>query len=309
MKTQSKDHLESGKNERALLALDRLDADEMATIAQRRYAQGFPNPQHHGCPPQGEIAKSVSRSQAPDQSVLAHLFECSECFLEYRKALAHCQEEERGRNSWAPFLSLWRYSAALIAIALLFGAMWILRRSAPDKIDTQIARTTTTISQPEAKIDQGRAAQDQSTSTRSNEKSTAILTPRRVEGGRTRSISPPQSWTARIDLDNYRKLRDRDTRTGGKSDNRGVGEEIILVATSRSRLLLRLPETGVAGDYTISLVDAFDRVLVSRHAVSPDGVWLRVVFDLRRISPEKYRLCLSREGEAPAYYDVMIKKG
>ncbi|MGH9767550.1 MAG: hypothetical protein ACREAB_08975 [Blastocatellia bacterium] len=36
--------------------------------------------------------------------------------------------------------------------------------------------------------------------------------------------------------------------------------------------MLRLPETGAAGQYTVSLVDAFDRVLLSRRAVSRDGV-------------------------------------
>src|SRR5262245_17439382 len=68
------------KGEREMRAFDDLDADELVALARRHYATGFPNPQRRGCPPPGEILKALSRSQTPDQSLLEHLFECSECF-------------------------------------------------------------------------------------------------------------------------------------------------------------------------------------------------------------------------------------
>jgi hypothetical protein len=68
-----------------------LDAEELVSLARRCYATNFPNPHRIGCPPPGEIIKLVSERQAPDQALLEHLFECSECFSEYRQALAQCQ--------------------------------------------------------------------------------------------------------------------------------------------------------------------------------------------------------------------------
>ncbi|MGH9934891.1 MAG: hypothetical protein ACREAM_01520, partial [Blastocatellia bacterium] len=135
----------------------------------------------------------------------------------------------------------------------------------------------------------------------------AIPVKRRATNSASRPSASPERITVNLDLDDYQVLRELGER--GESSR---GESIILLPATRVRLVLRLPETGVAGDYTVSLVDAFDQVLSSRRAVSrdsgKDGVKLRAPLDLRRITPEKYRLRLSREGEAPAYYDVIVRK-
>src|SRR5215471_9293220 len=65
-----------------------VDAEELASLARRYYAARFPNPQRLGCPPPGDIFKIVGNRQAPDEALREHLFECSECFGEYRQALA-----------------------------------------------------------------------------------------------------------------------------------------------------------------------------------------------------------------------------
>src|SRR5262245_25793974 len=65
-----------------------LNAEELASIARRYYAARFPNPQRFGCPSPGEISNVVRLRQIPDQTLREHLFECSECFGEYRQALA-----------------------------------------------------------------------------------------------------------------------------------------------------------------------------------------------------------------------------
>src|SRR5262245_65622311 len=65
-----------------------LDVEDLASLARRYYAARFPNPQRLGCPPPGEIIKIVGNRQAPDEALSEHLFECSECFGEYRQALA-----------------------------------------------------------------------------------------------------------------------------------------------------------------------------------------------------------------------------
>src|SRR5215510_3451333 len=68
-----------------------LDVEELAPIARRYYVTRYPNPQRHGCPPHGEITKVAPQGRAPDQAWREHMFKCSECFDEYRQALAQCQ--------------------------------------------------------------------------------------------------------------------------------------------------------------------------------------------------------------------------
>jgi hypothetical protein len=92
----------------------------------------------------------------------------------------------------------------------------------------------------------------------------------------------------------------------GEPDGEAPGERIISLPATRANLVLRLPETGVSGKYDVSLIDAYGRPLLSNSASSSDGVKIRMTLDLRRIPRKKYRLRLSRYGEAPAFYDVII---
>src|SRR5262249_20717368 len=99
-------------------------------------------------------------------------------------------------------------------------------------------------------------------------------------------------------------------REGGKSseepDEAPPGEKVISLPATRASLVLRLPETGVPGKYTVSLINAFGQTLLSDSAFSPDGVKLQVTLDLRRVYQKSCRLRLWRNGDAPAYYDVVI---
>jgi hypothetical protein len=113
-----------------------LDAEEMATMARRYYAARFPNPQRLGCPPAGEIIGVVRRRQAPGQVLREHLFECSECFGEYRQALAQCWQPEPEKSSWrnrlVSFVALKpsavvTMTAVMILSWLLFVRRWIKR--------------------------------------------------------------------------------------------------------------------------------------------------------------------------------------
>src|SRR5262249_17616695 len=83
-----------------------LDEKELATLARRYYAERFPNPQRLSCPPPGEIIKVVISRQVPDEALREHLFECSECFGEYRQALAQSRP--------APNEAAWRNRLVLI---------------------------------------------------------------------------------------------------------------------------------------------------------------------------------------------------
>ena len=108
-----------------------LDAEELASLARRYYAARFPNPQRLGCPPAGEIIQVVRSRHAPDETLLEHLFECSECFGEYRQALAECRpapDEVAWTARLLSFLTLKRSVATMAPVILVLLTLVIIPR-------------------------------------------------------------------------------------------------------------------------------------------------------------------------------------
>jgi len=311
MKSQPSDHsvtekTDPGKEERELKPLDdpapdAPDMEEIVTFARRYYATGFPNPQRRGCPPPGEIMKVVSRRRAPDQALREHLFECSECFGEYRQALAQLRNEVVGWKRLISGFTLMRVStSAVILLLLVLAGRLIWSKLMPDGRSEQIGRSNPSGAQIRDAVEpKPNKTTGQAPDAPSSAEIAKLPVNRRVIGGASRSlkIHEPGAKTFDVDLDDYPVFR------------RSQEEKPpVVLPAIRARLVLRLPDTAAAGKYTVSLIDAFGKVLASEPAVSPDGDTLRVNLDLRRFPPKKYRLSLSRTGEAPAFYDVIIKR-
>jgi hypothetical protein len=302
-----------------------LDADDLASIARRYYAARFPNPQRLGCPPPGEIIKVVRSGQAPDQALREHLFECSECFGEYRQELAQYRpapDEVAWRKRLILIFASKRSALALAPVILILSSLFIVRlvwqKPAPEA--GQIERSTQSDAQAGGV---GVAAPNQTAAIAIAAIPNLTGNSRAMVGAwKSSSISKPRAETIDVDLDNYQVFRrsqreglaavneDSSTRGEGKlsgePEGAPPGEKVISLPATRASLVLRLPETGVSGKYKVSLINAFGRTLLSNVAFSPDGAKLRVTLDLRRVPPKKYRLRLWRNGEAPAFYDVII---
>ncbi|HEV2667177.1 MAG TPA: hypothetical protein VG324_19810 [Blastocatellia bacterium] len=302
-----------------------LDAEDLASIARRYYAARFPNPERLGCPSPGEIIKVVRSGQAPDQVLREHLFECSECFGEYRQELAQCRpapDEVAWRKRLILILTSKRSAMALAPVTLILSSIFIVRLMWPKPAPEagQIARSN----QSDAQVGvAGGGAPNQTNPIAISAIPNLTANSRAMVGSwKSSRISKPRAETIDVDLDNYQVFRrsqregpaavneDSSTRGEGKPsgepEGAPPGEKVISLPATRASLVLRLPETGVPGKYNVSLINAFGQPLLSNSAFSPDGSRLHVTLDLRRVSPKKYRLRLSRNGEAPAFYDVII---
>jgi hypothetical protein len=66
-----------------------------------------------------------------------------------------------------------------------------------------------------------------------------------------------------------------------------------------------MPRGSAAGRYTVKVVDAFGKPLLTTTARS-GGRTLTVELDLRGLAAKLYRLCLSRDGEAPDCYLMSV---
>jgi len=302
-----------------------LDVEELASLARRYYAARFPNPKRLGCPLPGEINKVIRGRQAPDEALREHLFECSECFGEYRQSLAQRgpAPDEVAWRKWLISVITSKRSALTLASVILVLSSFFLYRLVLLKPAYEAGEKTRSAPSDDRAGGGGEAAASQvaavaiATVPKSTGNSRAIAGAWKSSGA-----SAPGAETLDVDLDNYQVFR-RSQReglttasegasgTGGAKSSVGPdeatsGEKVISLPATRASLVLQLPETGAPGKYNVSLINAFGRSLLSNTAFSPDGAKLQVTLDLRRVPPKKYRLRLWRNGEAPAFYDVVI---
>src|SRR5262245_9555208 len=211
MMSQSRDHPEKAdatKEERELNAPESPEADdpgedEIIALMRRYYATGFPNPGKFGCPPAGEIAKVVRRRRAPDQALHKHLFECSECFREYRQTLAQLQAASDGVAVWRKLIPIGVWgriatasAAILLAVLIPFGLF--RREQETDDQNKQTASSALTGTQV-------------STSDKSAMPSPAGIAMPSIEGPRMNSAAPPsitpEPAPKHVDLENNPTLR------------------------------------------------------------------------------------------------------
>jgi hypothetical protein len=108
----------------------------------------------------------------------------------------------------------------------------------------------------------------------------------------------PVIFEIRIDL---REDVMRDAEAGQNDD-----DKFIELPPRRTSLLIDLPDNSRKGFYEIKIVNPFGKPVISGNGSSRDGKTLKVSLDLRGLAEAKYRLCVSRLGEAPNCYQIMI---
>jgi hypothetical protein len=305
-----------------------LDAEELTAIARQYYSTRFSNPQRIGCPPQGVIVKLVAQRQVPDQALREHLFECSECFGEYRHALAQARQSASGENAWR-YQRIWilRISMASTVLVLSLLVIWLWPKLEPKVAKEAAPGSILQATGQEARAGNGAGTVPNQTDAVRIAEAPTPPSPPGPSGNdlamARRSKSSRGVRTFDVDLDNYQNFRQSPNEKSAdvsedQSGRRGVklhdkpavetsgAQNSISLPSTRASVILRLPESGTRGKYNVSFIDAFGKTLWSTSAYSHDGAKLRVLLDLSRISPKKCRLRLARKGEAPAYYDVII---
>ena len=283
-------------------ATDSSDLDEIVTLARRFYATGFPNPDRSGCPAPGEIGKAVSSGRAPGKELREHLFECSECFSEYRQSLAQSRNE---RAEWRRFASMITSIPVMKRVwmpAITFGLMLvgviIWRQFTINAPKESIAGQNP----PAARNDGAGESTKKKNSETLNAQTAELAKPQgkqEATGGISRSLNTREKPAKDLELDLAENTIFRRSE--------GANSEFVLPAIL-TRLNLRLPETSLAGKYKVGLINEVGDVLLSETAVSRDGAVLSVTLDLSRVTPRRYRLRVARNNEAPNYFEVVVRK-
>lgn len=292
------------------------DPDEVVAFAQAYYATEFPNSERRGCPPAEMLRKVASSGTLPDAQLRAHLFACSECFRSFRSARisyrpqAAATENRRGvvsgllANLFTPKRALIGATAAGAALMITVAvSVW---RARVEPVNIAMNTQPQEMAVPAAQMTAPAATAPAVTS------ESPPSAPRVAGVRRTRDVRPqgarrssPTTQTApsrrvlEIDLQEENLMRGADAVVGKPG--------LISLAPQRQRLRLQLSEGSAGGRYTVSVVDAFGKPLVTTPALS-NGRTLTVDLDLRSLAAKRYRLCVTRDGESPDCYLVSVSE-
>src|SRR5262249_14436095 len=153
------------------------------------------------------------------------------------------RDEVAGSKTLVSIFTLRRVLAAVILLSIFFGARWILRQPVSGARGGRIAHSTS--SDTKSSVNPGTASNQTAPPPTSEIGALPVQQP--APGNASRSSGLPE---LNVDLDDYQALRDskEEERPGGL-DQKSTGERLIPLPAARAHLVLRLPETGAAGNY------------------------------------------------------------
>jgi hypothetical protein len=279
-------------------------AEDFQAFAQEYYSIEFPNPDREWCPEEAMLESLAQSETLPDQEMRQHLLSCSECFSEHKAAMAvHLKTRSlQPASRWK--LSLFDFKlkplpglAAAVSLILLmiFGLLVSHLQSSTVAPLSSEGMDRPANADPNAATNLLAAAEQLATDLQLPNGAQS-KPPSKSSGRRLRPS--PATIEIRIDL---RQDVIRDVEAGQDDD-----DKFIQLPPRRASLLIELPDNSRKGLYEIKVVDPFGKPLISGNGSSRDGKTLRVSLDLRGLSEAKYRLCVSRLGEAPNCYQIII---
>jgi hypothetical protein len=283
------------------------DPEEVVTFAQAYYATEFPNDDRLGCPSAGELRRAAHTGAPPDERLRSHLFACSDCFRSYRSARMSWQVQVAPAARWrdrlgaglarlrSPRVPVAAGAFSLIFLGLIAVPLLRYRRADPPAVAVNYSSQGSPPAAPPQALDMGPALADPGRTP--PDRPAAKGSPRKAGAVEARTRRQPALRVVYVDL-----IADDLSRGDYQS---GAGRRVIILTPERQRLHLRMPRGSAAGRYTVKVVDAFGKPLLTTAAKS-GGRTLTVDLDLSGLTAKSYRLCLSRGGEAPDCYLMTV---
>lgn len=287
------------------------DPEGLVTFAQAYYATEFPNDGRSGCPPVEALLKASHSGTPPDERMRSHLFSCSDCFRSYRSARMSRQARAVPAARWwdqlgaglaslrSPRMPVAAGALSLVFLGVLTAALLRQGRTDSPAVAVNYSPKGSPPAAPAETIDAGAAssAPESDPDRAQPVRPAAKGAPRKAKAGEMRTRRRASLRVVYIDL-----IAD-DLSRG--DDQNGAGRRVITLMPERQRLRLRMARGSAPGRYTVKIVDAFGKPLLTTTAKS-GGRTLTVELDLSGLATKSYRLCLSRDGEAPDCYLLTV---
>lgn len=315
--------------------------EDLISLVRRHYASDFPNPKRVGCPGDDVLRATASSGGLPDEGLLAHLFECSDCYRQFQNELAayRATRPEPRPTSWGRIGALFAFrpvpafAGALALLLLVVGVAYFMLRRVEEEparatlnVDSRVAREggpsgasppdapppELTPSQPSAAPplpsppppSPERPARDGGRKNTQSDKARG----RQKPAPRPRHARPsPETALAESERENAQPYPQVFIDLNDYARVRGAGDKRLELPRAGTTLRLRLPEGSVKGRYTISIWRG-DRRLWRKSAYSQDGINLTLALSLQELEPQEYTLRLTHEGSTdPDEYTVVVR--
>jgi hypothetical protein len=251
------------------------DHGDIVLWARRHIAADFPNPTRKDCPSSEILRNLINRGQFPDTDVKQHLLSCSNCFSEYRTALAARHQSDSATvdlNLSKPVFGA-RLALVFALLLLLVSGIGVIlwsRRESPDRHVIQVPPA-----QSPSAID-----------TRSIE---SKPTPERETDRSPRNNAVIAVNTVNVDLAAFQQTRDAS----------GKNQQAIRLTHGINELVIKLQRRSPPGTYRITLADSFGKQVLASSAKLHGGRIVRSRLNLPSLNEGTYTLCISSNGEAP----------
>lgn len=275
---------------------------EFVKAAREYYLNDFPKPNRRDCPPSVALSEIARSGKVPDDELRRHLLCCSPCLKEFqarrKSEIVPVIADEK--VSWFDFFRKPIFAVALCLLILgLSGALVYilftpkneeiagLNKSFEPNINSEIVESNT-VKLPEnveIPVNVNKTVRKTADTNQPIKKET----PEKIEKPKTRTAK-----TFNFDVSKAAVLRGNNGR-----------QTIYSLPDGKINLNIKLVGNSPAGDYQISLFDAFKKPLIENRIIYSDGKLLKTRIDLTNQNG-KARLCVAPVGEVPDCFLVDI---
>jgi hypothetical protein len=269
--------------------------EKIEAYSQEYFATEFPNPERVGCPLPASLTAVARGMNGPDRVLQEHLFSCSECFNEFRSAMAPLAAAKV--RWWEKLLAPGLRVPAMVAVGVL-GVCIAVGVFVTQQMKQHPTQTAT--GNQENLASRGLQGSPNDSGIQPNATPTGL--PER-KGNSSASEGDVFSLVAvRVDLRRQVALGsiEREAQTA-------QNVEPIRLAIARTRINLTLPEGSAAGVYVISVLDRVSlNPVISARASSSNGKSLETILNLDRVKQGEYLLRVARGGESPSDFPLFV---
>lgn len=290
-------------------------AENFTNAARETYLNEHKNPGRVGCFTGEAIRRTANSGKLPDDSLMNHLFDCSECFREYRRALLISRETSSAEKSvWSDFFAKARAAKLIFAgacsvllIGLIFLSLWIFREDKLPELarNIEISNEPRNIKQSETKTDENIGSAENNLARMNSEKPENI---RRTDNSSTknqpRKIENNQRRQARAESVTLILSGNNVLRNAVNSNETGK----IILPARKIDLNIELSEGFSDGLYKLKIVDAFGGSLLEKNSTVKKRKLSLPNLDLKNLGKRAYKICLQSGGEMPECFDIKIGK-
>jgi hypothetical protein len=242
--------------------------DEWRDAAVDYFSTAFPNPTREGCPDRERLRQSAMSADVVTGDIRTHLFQCSECFTEFRSARMAGVSVSQRAGAGAPASSRrLRAIAAIAAVTILFVGISVLLR---DGVDYRIGSRS------------GRA------SGRGGDSSPAS------------SVAGPRESTSVVRIQVQVSSMRRGTPQSPESATASIA-----IQPGPMRFEIALPDGYPEGVYGLAIVNPFDEVFVETRGVSVEHSFAAFV-DASRVPAGRGFLRIDHAGQPPDYVPIVV---